>query len=123
MVINYNKLISVQHQHTLTDTCTHMNIVDHVVTSRAVNMELLSVCMAQGHLTAPNKTLINTRPLKAPADSMFVCVCLCLSHGLEVQIDTDEGRQVSVWSSAMNQISELDAAHTKGCMMLMADVV
>lgn len=76
MIINYNKLISVQQQHTQTDTCTHINTVDHVVTSRAVNMELVSVCMAQGHLTAPNKTLINTRPLKVPAGSVFVCVCV-----------------------------------------------
>lgn len=48
--------------------------IDRVVTSGAVNMELVSVCVAQGHLTAINKTLINTRPLKALCGMVCVCV-------------------------------------------------
>lgn len=59
----------------MTHTHTH-TYIDRVVTSGVVNTELVSVCMAQGHLTALNKTLINTRPLKAPGGTVCVCVCV-----------------------------------------------
>lgn len=66
-----------------THTLIHVNTyIDRVVTSGAVNMELVSVCVAQGHLTALNKSLINTRPLKAPCGIVCVCVRVFLRHAL-----------------------------------------
>lgn len=76
------------------------------LTSKAASMELVSVCIARGHLTAPNKTLINTVPLKAPAGSGFVCVRVRApttpQRWIRGEDDAEEGRQVSLWSSATN---------------------
>ena len=57
--------------------CSTHTDMDHMVTSGAVNMVLVSACMAQGQMTALNKTLINTRPLKSPRGRVCVCVCVC----------------------------------------------
>lgn len=43
----------------------------------SVNVVLVSVCVAPSHLTALNKTLINTRSLNAPYGMVGACVCVC----------------------------------------------
>lgn len=49
-----------------------------MVSSGAVNIVLVSVCVAPSHLTALNKTLINTRSLNAPDGMVGVRVCVCV---------------------------------------------